>query len=125
LIEEGPEMEMTVSQYDTSMLMQEVKQFVMQTLVVGFMHYKWKFLVPLLVTVIMSLNNKRDSMLVRIYVHGETGIATKRPFKRKTSGWAKAFDNPNGTKPKRELSAKAKRKKNKRDRAKNKANKGD
>jgi len=69
---------MTFQEYDMKELLKVVKQAAMQSVIVGFMHFKFEYKIPLIMTSVMSLVNLADNNLMKVYVLGNTEIT--RPF---------------------------------------------
>eukprot|EP00494_Astrolonche_serrata_P001130 UN01136 len=73
------EEEFTNTSYDMKELMKGVQGLVMSTLIVGAMHFKWKYNMPLIMSSCMQLVNVFDNALLHVHVLGNTTL--KRPFK--------------------------------------------
>lgn len=69
---------MTFQEYDMKELLKVVKQAAMQSVIVGFMHFKFEYKIPLVMTSVMSLVNLADNNLIKVYVLGNTDLT--RPF---------------------------------------------
>ncbi|GAB5372830.1 hypothetical protein AAMO2058_001698200 [Amorphochlora amoebiformis] len=108
--EEQEKERLTYSEYDSRVLFAQFKQTLMQTIVITLIHYKWGYLIPMVVTVFMAIINKLDNPLVRIYIKGESGYADlKRPFKNK-SPFSDLMGKPTKSKKKKEKSKKGRQK---------------
>jgi len=81
--------QMTISEYDMSELMKQVKQLCMQTAIMCGVHYKWGTAQPLLFQAVMIPLNLFTHPLFRIHILGEVSDAVKRPFKEDVPGFLK------------------------------------
>lgn len=73
----------TVSDYDTKICNEKIKQMAIQTLIICAIHYKWEYIVPLILSPTMALINLIDDKLVAIYMLGKDpkkDPSLKRPF---------------------------------------------
>jgi len=87
------ELEMTYQEYDMKELLKAVKQSALQAALVGFMHFKMEYKIPLIMTSCMSLVNLPDNNLLKVYLFGNTEL--ERPFPSAPSPFA-ALLNPGG-----------------------------
>jgi len=86
----------TVSQYDMGKLQQYVQELVLHTLLVGFIHYKWGIVPPLLMQTLMNPMRFYRNPLAQVYIFGAKGPEYERPFKEETSEFVKSlFGDPN------------------------------
>lgn len=72
-----------VSEYDTKVCDEKIKQMAIQTLIICGIHYKWEYIVPLILSPTMALINLVDDKLIAIYFLGkdpEKDASLKRPF---------------------------------------------
>lgn len=69
---------MTHQEYDMKELLKVVKQGAMQSVIVGFMHFKFEYKIPLIMTSVMGIVNLADNNLMKVYVMGDTTLT--RPF---------------------------------------------
>lgn len=89
---EGPAETMTFAAYDMKMWKSATFQQGMQAVVICFVHYKWGSVMPLVMSVLMSLVNMPSNPLVRVHLFKEDAskltpdLAAEitRPFKPKT-----------------------------------------
>lgn len=76
--------EITFMAYDLRMLTAAVKQLVVQTCIIVFIHWKWQVTLPLVMSVCMGVLNLTSQPLLKIYLLGmstESHEDLKRPFK--------------------------------------------
>eukprot|EP01125_Pyxidicula_operculata_P013525 TRINITY_DN448_c0_g1_i1.p1 TRINITY_DN448_c0_g1~~TRINITY_DN448_c0_g1_i1.p1 ORF type:complete len:273 (+),score=59.46 TRINITY_DN448_c0_g1_i1:37-855(+) len=77
----GDEMEeVTVTEYDTRELKNQVKQLFTKILIISAIHYKWGVAIPLALQLIHTPLTIYKDKLTRIHLFGETGPEFKRPF---------------------------------------------
>merc|ERR1719460_1002183 len=57
-----------VSEYDTKICDEKIKQMAIQTLIICGIHYKFEYIVPLILSPTMALINLVDDKLVAIYM---------------------------------------------------------
>ena len=65
-----PAEELTVREYDMSQLKEKVREVVMGSLVLGFIHYKWETTLPLIIQTALAPINILTSPLVIVHVFG-------------------------------------------------------
>jgi len=76
-----PAMQQTPQEYDLSKLGEQIQQMVIGFLVLGFIHYKWGYVLPLVLQTVTTPMQVLDSPLVKIHVGGrESKGDLKRPF---------------------------------------------
>eukprot|EP00931_Biecheleriopsis_adriatica_P031003 TRINITY_DN1821_c0_g1_i1.p1 TRINITY_DN1821_c0_g1~~TRINITY_DN1821_c0_g1_i1.p1 ORF type:complete len:204 (+),score=59.65 TRINITY_DN1821_c0_g1_i1:76-687(+) len=72
-----PAVEMTEKEYDMSKLQAQGKQVVMGAVILGGIYYKWEYLFPLVLQVVMTPMQLVESPLFKLYIFGSD---VKRPF---------------------------------------------
>ena len=65
-----PAEELTVREYDMSQLKEKVREVVMGSLVLGFIHYKWETTLPLIIQTALAPINILTSPLVIVHIFG-------------------------------------------------------
>jgi len=74
----SPATEQTPKAYDRAKFMEQAKQQVMGFVVLGGVYYKWSYLMPLVLQVILTPLQLYESPLFQIHIMNKTD--TKRPF---------------------------------------------
>lgn len=76
-----PACEQTKVEYDTSKWKEMMQQLCMGFLIVGGMHYKWGYTMPLVMQVVMTPLQLFENPLLQIHVFGKAAVGDlKRPF---------------------------------------------
>lgn len=73
-----PACEQTPKEYDMSKFKEDLKKAVIGPVILGFIYYKWRSLLPLVMQALMAPMQMYESPLFQIYLLGKTGIT--RPF---------------------------------------------
>jgi len=73
----SPAVDQTVREYDSSKLKEQVKQSLMSFVILGGVYYKWQYLMPLVLQVLMTPVQLYESPLIQLHF---LGADMKRPF---------------------------------------------
>jgi len=74
----APAKEQTPKEYDLEKFMEQVKQAVMGSVILGGIYYKWEYLMPLVLQILMTPLQLYESPLFEIHILGKTTVT--RPF---------------------------------------------
>merc|ERR1719330_874246 len=73
-----PAMEQTPKEYDKEKWNEQMKQAVMGCVILGGVYYKWQYLMPLVLQILMTPMQLYESPLFQLHMLGKTDV--KRPF---------------------------------------------
>ncbi|RKP05065.1 inorganic phosphate transporter Pho88 [Thamnocephalis sphaerospora] len=75
----------TVCEYDQSQIWQLIKQTLTSVAIMGFIHYKWEFVQPLVLQAILPIKSLFENQAVQVHVLGRKAEGDlKRPWKAAT-----------------------------------------
>jgi len=87
----------TVCEYDISQAIQIIKQTFIGIMIVGFVHYKWGYVQPLILQSIFPFKTVFSQKVVQVYLFGKAATGDlKRPWKADFP-FSNMFEQPNQT----------------------------
>jgi hypothetical protein len=79
--EEPKRITTTNAEYDATKVNELIKQVLIAVGIVGFIHYKWGYVQPLVLQAIMPLKSMFEAKVVKVYVMGQAAVeGLKRPW---------------------------------------------
>ncbi|CAE8740904.1 unnamed protein product, partial [Polarella glacialis] len=82
---QSPSMEITEKEYDMTKLQEQGKQVIMGAVILAGIYYKWRYIFPLVLQVVMTPMSLIESPLFKIYIFGKD---ITRPFAAPPSPFA-------------------------------------
>lgn len=97
--EPGKKIVTTVQDYDVAQIWTQLQQTVMGLAIMGFMHYKWGYVQPLVFQCIIPLKTFFSTQLVQVHLFGKEPIGNlRRPWaKENPMAGLMGSNNPNAT----------------------------
>jgi len=85
---------MSVKEYDLSQLQKYVQEMMFQMALIGFIHYKWELVPPLVIQIVLNPVKFYQNPLFQIFFLGKKGPEYERPFPEKKSPFAGLMGEP-------------------------------